>query len=61
MLGHTMGTQRLYELLREVQKYFGGLGEDAPGKFFCISQPPKSVLKPYVYGKLARTVTVRDS
>ena len=24
MLGHSMGTLRLYEILREVQKYLGG-------------------------------------
>ena len=49
MLGHSMGTLRLYELLCEVQKHLGGLGQ-APQK---ILQPPKSVLKPYVYSKLA--------
>ena len=26
MLGHSMGTLRLYEILREVQKYLGGGG-----------------------------------
>ena len=40
MLGHSMGTQRLYELVREVQKYLGGLGEARPENFlnFTASQ-----------------------
>ena len=47
MLGHSMGTLRLYEILREVQKYLGG----GRGSRACspqkISQPPRSVLRSY--------------
>ena len=54
MLGHSMGTLRLYKLLRKVQKHLGGLGHTPP-EIFTISQPPRSVsLKPHhLYGKLA--------
>ena len=34
MLGHSMGTQRLYEVLHEVQKYLGGLGGVPPENVF---------------------------
>ena len=38
MLGHSMGTLRLYELLREVQKHLRGLGLGMlPQKMFRIS------------------------
>ena len=49
MLGHSMGTLLLYEILREVQKHLGGEGSRAcsPQKMFGISQPPRSVLRPY--------------
>ena len=52
MLGHSMGTLRLYKILYEVQKHFGGLGHSPP-EIFTISQPPSSVLKPHhLYGKV---------
>ena len=51
MLGHSMDTLRLYEILREVQQYLGGgggcLGHGLP-RNFGISQPPKSVLRPHL-------------
>ena len=43
MLGHSVGTLRLYELLHKVEKHLGGLGHAPPE----ISQPPRLVLKPY--------------
>ena len=51
MLGHSMGTLHLYEILHEVQKHLGGGGGGSracsPQKIFGISQPPRSVLRPY--------------
>ena len=40
LLGHSMGTLRLYELSREVQKLIGGSGGILPRKFrnFTASQ-----------------------
>ena len=48
LLGHSMGTLRLYELPREVQKLIGGLGASSPPQ---ILQPPRSVLRPYTIAK----------
>ena len=62
-----MGMLCLYELLRKVEKHLGGLGHAPPEKFFWISQPPRSVLKPYrsavyiTYTANLRTVNIRDS
>ena len=44
MLGQSMGTPRLYEPLREVQKHLegGGGGGLHPQKSFGIVQPPRS-------------------
>ena len=37
MLGHSMGTLRLYELPREVQKLLGGgLGASSPQEFYSL-------------------------
>ena len=47
MLGHSMGTLRLYELPREVQKFLGGPGGILPPKNLGILQPPRSVLRSY--------------
>ena len=47
MLGHSMGTLRLYEILREVQKHLGGSRAWSPQKNFGISQPPRSVLRQF--------------
>ena len=42
-----MGTLRLYELPREVQKLIGRSGGILPPKNLEILQPLKSVLRPY--------------
>ena len=49
LLGHSMGTLRLYELLREVQKLnnMGVYGASSPQ----ILQPPRSVPRPYTVAK----------
>ena len=52
MLGHSMGTLRLYELPREVQKLIGGSGGILPPG---ILQPPRSVLRPYTVAKCKST------
>ena len=48
MLGHSMGTLRLYELPCEMQKLLGGSGGILPPG---ILQPPRSVLRPYAVVK----------
>ena len=45
LLGHSMGTLRLYELQREVQK------QEGLGVRIEILQLPRSVLKPYTVAK----------
>ena len=63
LLGHSMGTLRLYELLHEVQKLIGGSGGILPQ----ILQPPRSVLRPYTIVKCkslmanSRMMSVLDS
>ena len=47
LLGHSMGTLRLYELPRKVQKLIGGSGGILPPNL----QPPRSVLRPYTVAK----------
>ena len=47
-LGHSMGTLRLYELPREVQKLMGRSGGHPPPENL---QPPRSVLWPYTVAK----------
>ena len=39
MLGYSMGTLRLYELLREVQNLLGGFGGHSPPENLIL-QPP---------------------
>ena len=62
MLWHSMGTLRLYEILREVQKHLGGLGHPLPQKFwnFTASQVSSEAISycsvRQLYGKI---VTVR--
>ena len=53
LLGHSMGTLRLYEfeLPREVQKLMGDLGASSPLENLGILQPPWSVLRPYTVAK----------
>ena len=51
LLGHSMGTLRLYELPREVQKLIGGSGASSPLKNLGILQPPWSVLRRYTVAK----------
>ena len=51
LLGHSMGTLRLYELTREVQKLIGGSGGYPPPENLGILQPPRSVLRPYTVAK----------
>ena len=46
MLGHSMGTLRLYELLREVQKHLGGDGGERCTRLEFHSLPGQ-VLRPY--------------
>ena len=48
LLGHSVGTLRLYELPREVQKLIGGSGGHPPTG---ILQPPRSVLRPCTVAK----------
>ena len=36
LLGHSMGTLRLYKLPREVQKLIGGLGASFPQEFYSL-------------------------
>ena len=47
LLGHNMGTLRLYGLPREVPKLIGVLGASSPR----ILQLPRSVLRPYTVAK----------
>ena len=47
LLGHSMGTLRLYELPREVQRLIGGSGGILPPENLGILHPPKSILRPY--------------
>ena len=67
MLGHSMGTLRLYELQREVSKLLGGSGGILPAKNLGILQPPRSVLRPYTVAKCksltanSRMMSVCDS
>ena len=64
MLGHSMGTLRLYELLCEMQKLLGGSGGILPPG---ILQLPRSVLRPYTVVKCksltanSRMMSVCDS
>ena len=51
LLGHSMGTLRLYELPREVPKLIGVVGASSPPPPPRILQPPRSVLKPYTVAK----------
>ena len=64
MLGHSMGTLFVQNSARSVEVSRGVWGMLSQK----ILQPPRSVLRPYcsavyvtlIYGKLARTVSVRD-
>ena len=67
LLGHSMGTLRLYELPCKVQKLIGGSGGILPPKNVGILQPPRSVLRLYTVAKCksltanSRTMSVWDS
>ena len=64
LLGHSVGTPRLYELLREVQKLIGGSVGILPRKFrnFTASQVGSEAIYrsevQVTYGKLARMMSV---
>ena len=47
LIGHSMGTLRLYELPREVQRLIGRSGGILPPENLGILHPPKSILRPY--------------